>query len=100
MTQSLEEQVVEVSEDSSTIPTFEEVQQTLLGLYHSKEADLFRYRSYLSLLLVNALKNPAGITADLVVFFCDAALKNYTVNRASDKWEEKQKLSVTNPEGN
>lgn len=98
MAQSSQEQAVEVSEDNKPILTFEEVQQSLLGLYHSKEADIFRYERFLATLLVNALKNPAGITADLVAFLCDAALKNYTVDRAINKWEAKQKSGAVDLE--
>ena len=79
-------------------PTFEDHQQALLSLYRSKDADIARLREFMTTLFVNAKKKPDDMTADLVAFMCDAALKNCTVTLAADKWQaEPAPLSKPTP---
>jgi hypothetical protein len=68
-------------------PTFEDHHRALANLYRSKDGEIRRLHEVLQTLLINALKNPTSITADLVAFVCDAALKNYTIHRALEKWD-------------
>lgn len=72
----------------------EELREVCNSIGSRHESDKDRYSQFLRTLMVNAIRAPDHITPDNVAFFCDAALKGYTLNRAVDKFNSKSGVTA------